>query len=264
MRLAPLALGGGIHRVRHPARASHPPHPRLPRRADDGRDAREEETRTPRFPVAFRFFPDRAHLEAALVGAGYDPALAASTAEEMAAVGGHRQVLLNEQSLAALPWPGRVALLAHELAHGLQYELGGGRRGSSDQWLREGFADWVAMRVLDRLRVLSEGEFRRQRVEQFRRGPARVAGLSGMATFSEWVRLTARTRGAVYHQAFLAADFTIERHGLPAVIDYFSRFARSDDPLENFRAAFGESRAGFESALAIRLGVAKGRRPLCG
>ena len=57
-------------------------------------------------------------------------------------------------------------------------------------------------------------------------------------------------------QAFLAVDFIIERHGLPAVIDYFSRFGGSADPLANFSAAFGESRAAFEAALAARL-----RRP---
>jgi hypothetical protein len=56
--------------------------------------------------------------------------------------------LLNELRLSNLEWGDRVALLAHEMAHSFQYELGGGRRGTSDQWLREGFADWVAIGVL--------------------------------------------------------------------------------------------------------------------
>src|SRR5262249_62084198 len=59
-------------------------------------------------------------------------------------------------------WPGG---LAHELTHVVQYQLAGGRRGRSEQWLREGMADWVACQVLERLGVSS---FRDERAQVVR------------------------------------------------------------------------------------------------
>ena len=101
----------------------------------------------PSFPATFRFYPNREAFEQALLEVGYDADLARSAAKTMTAVGGHRSVLLNNGMLGSRPWADRVALLAHEFGHSLQYELGGGRRGTSDQWLREGFADWLSIRV---------------------------------------------------------------------------------------------------------------------
>jgi len=212
-----------------------------------------EEVGTAPFPVAFRFFPTSQAFEAMLLQVGYDAQLARETAQEMRAVGGYRAVLLNESKLVALSWPDRVALLAHEMTHSLQYELGGGRRGASDQWLREGFADWVSIRVLERLRVQPRGDLRRRRIEQFRDGGSRTSPLSDMVTFPQWVALSVRSDGSSYLQAFLAVDFLIERHGMRAIVDYFSRFARSDDRPGNFRATFGEDLDAFEKALASRL-----------
>jgi hypothetical protein len=48
-------------------------------------------------------------------------------------------------------------------------------------------------------------------------------------------------------------DLLLERHGLAAVVDYFKRFASSDDRAGNFRAAFGEDPDAFETALNVRL-----------
>lgn len=205
------------------------------------------------FPVSFTFYPNRMAFEAALLETGYDPSLARSTARTMSAIGGYRRVLLNEDALATLTWPARVLLLAHEMTHSLQYELGGGRRGASDQWLREGFADYLGMRVIDRLGALPLEDYRRRRLAEFRAAGMRDAPpLEAMRTFPEWVALAERDDLAVYARAFLAVDFLVERHGLPNVLDYFARFARSDDRAANFRAAFGESLAEFEAALGRR------------
>ena len=74
-----------------------------------------------------------------------------------------------------------------------------------------------------------------------------------MVTFPQWVALSVRSDGESYLQAYLAADFLIERHGLPTVISYFARFVNSEDRLENFRGAFGLELAAFEKALIARL-----------
>jgi hypothetical protein len=208
-----------------------------------------------RFPVTFRFYPTFTAFEGALVEIGYDPAFAKTTARTMTAVGGHRSVLLNESAVARMDWPQRTLLLAHELTHSLQYELGGGRRGTSDQWLREGFAEWVSFRVLDRLDATPMETFRRRKQTDLRRiGRAQVPSLGEMVTFRQWVELGLDRGPAAYALGFLAVELLIEQHGVEAVLDYFSRFATSQDRLANFRAAFGQDLETFERALVERLG----------
>jgi hypothetical protein len=208
----------------------------------------------PSFPITFRFYPHRDAFEKALLNSGYDAALARTTARTMTAVGGHRGVLLNEDRLAPLPWAERVAMLAHEMGHSLQYELGGGRRGASDQWLREGFAEWLAIRVLERLDEVSMPAIRRARHSEVRiAGRSKVPRLADLVTFPQWVRAGERHGAPMYALAFLAVDFLIARHGVPAVIDYFKRFAASEDRTENFRAAFGEDIQSFEATLMAKV-----------
>jgi hypothetical protein len=208
----------------------------------------------PPFPVTFEFYPSVEAFEKKLVAVGYDAALARSTASAMTAVGGYRGVLLNDAKFARLPSAERVAMLAHELGHSLQYELGGGKRGASDQWLREGFAEWLSIRVLERLDGASMTGVRRDRQRALRAaGRAKTPRLTDLVTFPTWVRAAERYGGSMYALAFLAADFLLERHGVPAVVDYFKRFATSDDRIGNFRAAFGEELNAFEAALAARL-----------
>lgn len=208
----------------------------------------------PSFPITFRFYPDERAFEKALLDSGYDAALARSTARTMIAVGGHRGVLLNELRLSNLEWGDRVALLAHEMAHSFQYELGGGRRGTSDQWLREGFADWIAIGVLDRLATVSISGIRRARESELRSASqSKLPRLSDLVTFRQWVQAGERQGSTIYALAFVAVDALIERHGIPAFIDYFKRFATSRDRRANFRAAFGEDLESFERGVTERV-----------
>lgn len=202
------------------------------------------------FPVTFRFYPGRAAFEAALLGAGYDRTLAQRTARTMVAVGGHRGVLVNSDALEALEWPERVGLLAHEVGHSLQYELGGGKRGTSDQWLREGFADWLSVRVLEKLQNGSAGAILRQRRRALPApGRSTAPALGELVTFPQWVQAGERHGAAMYALSFFAVDFLLKRHGLEAFVGYFKRFATSDDRVANFREAFGEDLESFERAL---------------
>lgn len=214
----------------------------------------ERDLRFTPFPVTFKFFPDRDAFETALLEVGYDAALARNTARTMTAVGGHRGVLLNDASFSSLPWAGRIAMLAHELGHSLQYELGGGRRGTSDQWLREGFAEWLAVCVLEHLDAASMTEVRRQRLRELRAaGRSKAPPLADLVTFPQWVEASGRSDATTYFLSFLAVDFLLERHGVPAVLAYFKRFASSQDRVENFRSAFGEDLDAFGALLAARL-----------
>ena len=208
----------------------------------------------PRFPATLEFYPHSDAFERALIRVGYDAELARSTAARMTAVGGYRGVMLNDGKFRLLSKPQRVALLAHELGHSFQYELGGGKRGASDQWLREGFAEWLSIRVIERLDGVSMASIRRDRQRELRAaGRSGTPRLSELITFPAWVRASERYKDTMYALAFVAVDALLERHGMPAVIDYFKRFATSDDRSAAFRAAFGEDHRSFEAVLARRL-----------
>jgi hypothetical protein len=202
------------------------------------------------------FHRDRAAFRAALEQVGYSAEAARTTAETLTAVGGHRRVLINDEGLRDAPWLVRIALIAHELTHTVQYEWSGGVRGTSDQWLREGFAEWVEVQALTRLGFTTPSSARNTVLRRIRdAGGARAfPPLTQMVTFPDWVALARRfDQEAFYGHAWMATQLLIDRHGVAKVISYFERFAQSDDRLANFRDAFGEDLSQFQTAAAASL-----------
>lgn len=202
------------------------------------------------------FHRDRDAFRAALLANGYDAEAARVTADTLTAVSGFRRVLINEDGLRDVPWPVRIALIAHELAHTLQYEWAGGTRGTSDQWLREGFAEWVEVQALTRLGFTTPARARATVLGRIREagGSSAFPPLSKMVTFADWVSLAQRfDQEAFYGHAWMATEFLIERHGVDKVIGYFGLFARSSDRIVNFRTAFGEELPQFEAAALASL-----------
>jgi hypothetical protein len=215
-------------------------------------DVMRGELQLPVVQARLVFVPDDQTFEALLLAIGYPHQLARDTAGVMTAIGGHRSVLINQRRIERHNWPGRVSTLAHELTHVLQYELGGGHRGTSAQWLREGFAEWVALRVMEALDRPFMNDVTRSalvRVRSF--GPSeRFPPLVQLGRFPEWVRQSRGPAGEVlYDFALFAAINVINRHGVDSVLDYFSRFATRQDPEANFRDAFGETEGTFETYL---------------
>jgi hypothetical protein len=149
----------------------------------------------------------------------------------------------------------------------LEYELAGGPRGTSAQWLREGFSEWVEARVLETLGHAEEGTAWSQALARVRSPdqvltlgrpggwaervpPVRPPSLAALGSFPEWVRhLRGAHGGALYEYAFLAVTSLVEKHGVPAVLRYFELSATAEDPAANFLEAFGESEAQFEERL---------------
>ena len=202
------------------------------------------------------FHRDRDAFRVALQADGYDPEAARVTAGTLTAVSGFRRVLINEDGLRDAPWPVRIALIAHELAHTLQYEWAGGTRGTSDQWLREGFAEWVEVQAITRLGFTTPARARATVQGRIRDAGGSVVfpPLSKMVTFADWVALAQRfDQEAFYGHAWMATEFLIERHGVDKVIGYFGLFARSSDRIANFRTAFGEELPQFEAAAVASL-----------
>ena len=208
----------------------------------------EQDLKFPPLDGSVYMFADRRSLQAWLVSEGYELLLAHQVSVVMDAVSSPLKIRVTESALRVLTPSDRMRMLAHELTHAAEYQLSGGRRGTSDQWLREGFADWVSFRVLASLRVTSLGLERTRAVTRIQRahGPSGLPRLGAMVAFRDWLRLAARQPVVpLYEMAFLATDRLIERHGLDAVIAYFRLFSRSDDRIGNFRAAFGEDLIAF-------------------
>jgi hypothetical protein len=216
----------------------------------------ERDLGLPSIQASLYFYDDQAAFQRALESDGYEPALARDAAATLSGIAGFRRVVLNDANLRWLEWPNRIALLAHELTHTVQYEFSRGRRSTSEQWLREGFAEWVEVYVMDVLDITTWTRARGVAVQRVRDAARRqsLPTFDEMVTYPDWVRTIQRTgEAAVYAQALLAADLLIARHGRDAVVGYFRLFEDSEDRSANFRAAFGQDLTAFEAAFRDHL-----------
>jgi hypothetical protein len=212
----------------------------------------ERDLGLPKLQGMLHLVPDRDALYDVLEASGADPATARGAADKMLAIGAHRAVYVNLTAFARLNWNARIAVLSHEVAHAAQYELSGGRRSTSDQWLREGYADWVQAHVLDSMGVLTRDGILTRNSRFISRPGSREAlpPLSELVGFSEWVAISnSPASDLLYPYAYVATDFLIRRHSAAAAINYFRLFADSGDRLANFNQAFGEEWSAFDTAL---------------
>jgi len=179
---------------------------------------------------------------------------AAELSDFAVGVGKRRQLLLHhEPNVASAEW---VRLVAHELAHVSQIEMAEGE-GRAEQWLAEGMAEWVAFRVLERLRLDSVVRRRRIAIATARDHAPLVARRLDLATLGTARGFTMRhlREGSqqTYQLAYLLADYLISRDGLDRVVAYFRSFASRPDRRGNFDAAFGQSLEEFEQEALAHL-----------
>ena len=216
-------------------------------------DGLERELALPRVEVSLVLFPNQRTFEQGLLQIGYTKTLARS-ASSFNAIGGARAVLMNAATTDRLTRAQRIRLITHEVVHTLQYRLGGGTRGASEQWLREGFAEWVACRVTARAGLGSFDSLRGDLVDQLAGvGLSRPhAPFEKLATFPQWVEAQQRYEVPLYAQAFIAAELLVEMRGAPAVVQYFERFRDTQDRRAAFAGAFGLEPAAFELAFVRR------------
>jgi hypothetical protein len=164
--------------------------------------------------------------------------------------------------MSKLTWPEWVKLLAHELTHSAERELIDGRLSSADQWLREGFADWVGFKVADKFGAEDFTKSRQRNLDNIAtaRSYQTFPGLNQLARNSDWVTWL-RTLGHVgtYGQAFIAVDNLIEQKGIETMVDYFRLFAKVNNREKNFLTAFGETLLSFDERFNRHLGVLIGR-----
>lgn len=211
-------------------------------------------------PLPYTFtayvYSDRHGFERGLIDdANVAPVRAAELSEFAVGIGKRRQLLLNDDAGQAhgREW---LRLIAHELAHVSQIELAEGE-GRAEQWLAEGMAEWVAFRVLERLRLDTIARRRVIAMEIVRAHPPVLAGRLDLATLGTSRGFTVRHlregSQATYQLAYLLADYLITRDGLDRVVDYFRSFAHRADRRANFAAAFGQSLNDFEAEALAHL-----------
>ena len=178
------------------------------------------------------------------------------------AVGMHKRVLVNDWLVSRYPWPEWVRVLAHELTHTVVKDLVDGRLTTTDQWLNEGFSEWVGYKVVDAFGAENFAVSRKQALDDIATASyyQTFPSLSQLARNSEWLTWS-RTlgRAATYGQALIAVDLLIEQKGLPAIVEYFRLFGKLNNRERNFRMAFGEPIASFDEKFSKHLQTLLGR-----
>ena len=185
-----------------------------------------------------------------------------------AGVAARSGLFLRGDYLARMHLVGRVGLFAHELAHVSQTRLREGGRGRAAQWILEGHADWVKVRVLDLLRYRSYAESRDHIVRTVVGSPTPVTlfpDLRELAQNDAWVASTNKLGApATYCQAFLAVDWLVERYGSAKVTEFLGRFSRDTAPREHWAKVFPISYRQFVEEFRVRLENLSGSTPAPG
>jgi len=217
----------------------------------------EQELGFPTLDARLEFVADRENMRAVLKREGIPDQLAGRLSELLDGIALPGKILINESSVQRLTWGARIRFLAHELTHVAQNELAGGRRAPSNQWMREGFAEWVAWRVMD---ILAPGslEIKRRSAERqvaFAHGRGDLPPLAELATAVDFFAQTPRSLAPYYYaKSFLAADQLVATQGVESMLAYFGLFARSDNSIANFEIAFGKSQSQFEREFSVYVG----------
>ena len=151
------------------------------------------------------------------------------------------QLHINLESVRGQPWGALLRILAHEYGHNIEFVLTAG--GSIPRWISEGFAEWVAARVIDGLgwETYSSSLGRAEReLSRSENPPPRLSELEDTAA---WTKISSQPRGrvATYDFAFIAVHKLIENRGPSALMDYFTS--------RDFVTSFGTSPQAFERAM---------------
>lgn len=141
-----------------------------------------------------------------------------------------------------------LRLLAHEYAHNIEYVVAASR--SAPRWVSEGFAEWVAAKVMDRLGWETYSSSLGRAERELTRYEFEPPTLSNLATAAGWTKTSQLPKGRVvtYDLAFFAVDKLIEKKGSAAMMDFFA--------YKDFEAAFGISPEDFQRAVTSDLETA--------
>jgi len=234
------------------------PAPHLRRSSDYGDTATAiafamvEELKLPKFETVLYIYPSLSDYKAGFVNELQGSPEQASASSDSVAISNcqYKKILVNGHWFSRVPWTAKVKTLAHEMTHVTQFALGKWSCREAHAWITEGYANWLAYRILDKLSVdnfaSARGEYLKAVAEfkSFRTLPS----LAAISHYPDW-DYTTRSMGyeATYSQAFLAVEYLIERNGLEGIVKYLSLFEDSEDAEANFKTAFGAEFSTFEA-----------------
>lgn len=173
------------------------------------------------------------------------------------AVATPRGLFFRADHLVSMRLLDRIAIMAHELAHVSQMEMGRGGRFAAAVWIREGHAEWAKFQVLDRLGIRSYADSREEVRRALVRSTTPVAffpRLDALTNTPDWT--AARNRfgsAATYGQAFLAVDWLVERYGADHLHALFRSFAAGTDRGGRWNAVYPTAYAAFVDEFRERL-----------
>jgi hypothetical protein len=153
-----------------------------------------------------------------------------------AAVARDNEIHIDFQKIRRGTWGALLRFLAHEYGHAVHYEIA--RPPRAESFVAEGFADWVAAKVLHFLRWQDYSTtVDRSKREVVRQRDA-LADVSLLQDNRFWRRTLGQANGftRTYTVAFLAMDRLIRQRGLATVIQYL----RDGDPGRNFIMSLNE------------------------
>jgi hypothetical protein len=179
---------------------------------------------------------------------GYGRRLPFGIVQFAVAVAEENRFHINLERTKGQSWGAQLRTLAHEYGHNIHSVW---TVQTAPQWIREGFADWVAAKVLDSLGWQDYAlSLHRARLE--------VSALKvSLPSFSEledspkWTVWANQAQGGIltYRLAFLAVSRLMEKQGVAGIAQYFKS--------QNFQSSFGVSLRDFETEFRQSLAGAK-------
>jgi hypothetical protein len=149
---------------------------------------------------------------------------------------------INLEAVQGREWGEVVMLLAHEYAHNIDNSTAS-HVTRIEQWIVEGFADWVAVKVVHALGWREYEISLHAAKQELIRHRDLLPNLSWLNLNQDWQTFSQKPKGWIrtYGQAFVAMHRVIEGKGLKAVINYLKS--------ANFEASFGVSKDAFRSEI---------------
>lgn len=129
-----------------------------------------------------------------------------------------------------------TSIVGHELGHVIFRELSPGT-ALAPNWANEGFAEWFDLQLRRRLGFGGRPDYNESVWLLARTDPARRPRLKDIDAVRKVDAVRKFGMPAVYGAGSLAITLLVEKHGLDAVLDYFSRLATAPSDAA-FRAAF--------------------------
>lgn len=115
-----------------------------------------------------------------------------------------------------------LEVIAHEYGHNLHYAVTNNDALILPRWVTEGFATWIASKVLHSLGWRDYTISVHRALLELAQNPEVLPTLSHLDSPATWNRETVKSKGAIrtYVLAFVAFHSLIQREGLPAIMNY--------------------------------------------